>query len=137
MKPVRGVAPASKQPVSKRKSKVANSRRGWLFKPHPNHSPGGRGRTTIVRRSSSLDSLYFFKGVDFGAFLESSTDYEHRKNVCCHQIRTVSSLPTHPNILSPATTFVTVGRLGMISMHFSVELFSLLWRWERVACGKK
>lgn len=48
--------------------------------------PGGRGRTAIVRRSSSLNSLYVFKGVDFGAFLESRTDYEHRKNVCYHKI---------------------------------------------------
>ena len=32
---------------------------------------GGRGRTTVVRSSSSPDSPYAFKGVDFGSFLES------------------------------------------------------------------
>lgn len=73
---------------------------------------GGRGGTAVVRRSSSSDSLYVFKGVNFGTFLESPADFEHRKKVFYHEIHTISSLPRHPNILPPATTFVTVGNVG-------------------------
>lgn len=73
---------------------------------------GGRGGTAVVRRSSSSDSLYVFKGVNFGTFLESPADFEHRKKVFYHEIQTISSLPRHPNIIPPATTFVTVGNVG-------------------------
>jgi hypothetical protein len=53
---------------------------------------GGRGNTTIVRRSPSSISLYVFKGVDFGVFLESPADFRHRKDICYHEIRTIFSL---------------------------------------------
>jgi hypothetical protein len=60
---------------------------------------GGRGNTTVVRRSLSSDALYVFKGVDFGVFLESPADFRHRKDICYHEIRAVCSLPKHPNII--------------------------------------
>ncbi|KAL9019359.1 MAG: hypothetical protein Q9185_003345 [Variospora sp. 1 TL-2023] len=69
---------------------------------------GGRGRTALVRSS---ETLYVFKGVDFGAFLESRTDFKHQKDVCYHEIRTISSLPPHPNIIPLSDTFVTLERL--------------------------
>ena len=53
---------------------------------------GGRGRTAVVRCSSGSGSLHVFKGVDFGTFLESRADFEHRKDVCYHEIRTIFSL---------------------------------------------
>lgn len=68
---------------------------------------GGRGGTTVVRRSSNSDALYVFKGVNFGAFLESPADFSHRKDVCYHEIRTTCSLPKHPNINPPPSVFVT------------------------------
>jgi hypothetical protein len=72
---------------------------------------GGRGRTAVVRSSPSSETLYVFKGVDFGAFLESRADFEHQKNVFYHEIRTIASLPRHPNIIPPPTTFVTVRKI--------------------------
>ena len=73
---------------------------------------GGRGRTALVRTSSSSDSLYVFKGVDFGTFLESRTDFEHQRDVCYHEIRTISSLPRHPYIIPPPNTIVTVRKIA-------------------------
>lgn len=68
---------------------------------------GGRGRTTVVRSISSSDSLHVFKGVDFGLFLESRTDFKHQRDVCYHEIKTICSLPRHPNIISPPNILVT------------------------------
>ena len=72
---------------------------------------GGRGRTAVVRSSPSSETLYVFKGIDFGAFLESRAEFEHQKDVCYHEIRTISSLPLHPHIIPPPTTFVTVRKI--------------------------
>jgi len=72
---------------------------------------GGRGRTAVVRCSSGSGSLHVFKGVDFGTFLESRADFEHRKDVCYHEIRTISSLPRHPNIIPPTDVFATVQKI--------------------------
>lgn len=73
---------------------------------------GGRGRSVVVRRSSCSKTLDVFKGVDFGTFLESPSDFQHQMEVCYHEIRTISSLPEHPYIMAPPKTFVTVTRLG-------------------------
>ncbi|KAL8745462.1 MAG: hypothetical protein Q9190_002399 [Brigantiaea leucoxantha] len=70
--------------------------------------PGGRGRTAVVRSS---ETLYVFKGVDFGLFLESQANFKLQKDVCYHEIRTISSLPAHPNIVAPSNTFVTVRKI--------------------------
>lgn len=73
---------------------------------------GGRGRTALVRSSPSSKALYVFKGLDFGAFLESRADFQLQRDACYHEIRTISSLPKHPNIISPPNTFVTVRKIG-------------------------
>ncbi|KAI4170646.1 MAG: hypothetical protein LQ348_007076 [Seirophora lacunosa] len=65
---------------------------------------GGRGRTALV---TSSEMLYVFKGVDFGTFLESPTDFTPQREVCYHEIRTMSLLPPHPNIMPPPNTLVT------------------------------
>jgi serine/threonine protein kinase len=72
---------------------------------------GGRGSTTVVRRSLSSDSLYIFKGVDFRVFLESRADFRHRRDICYHEIRTICALPGHPNIIPPPSVFVTAKRV--------------------------
>lgn len=59
----------------------------------------------------SSETLYVFKGVDFGAFLESRPDSKHQKDVCYHEIRTISSLTPHPNIILPSNTFITVRKI--------------------------
>ena len=46
---------------------------------------GGRGRTAVVRSSSSPGSTYVFKRVDFGSFLKSRADFAQRKGVCYHE----------------------------------------------------
>lgn len=72
---------------------------------------GGRGTTVVVRTSSNSQSLYVFKGVDFGAFLETPADFRYRKDICYHEIRTICSLPQHPHIISPPGVFVTVSKI--------------------------
>ena len=67
----------------------------------------GRGKTTVVRSSCSNDSTYVFKGIDFGSFLESRADFEQRKAVCYHEIRTICSLPRHRNIIDSPNVLVT------------------------------
>lgn len=74
--------------------------------------PGGRGRTAVVRSSLNPGALFVFKGVDFGAFLESRNAFLPLRDVCYHEIRTISSLPKHPNIIGPTNTFVTVSKVG-------------------------
>jgi hypothetical protein len=68
---------------------------------------GGRGSTILVRKSSSSNALYVFKGVIFGVFLESPADFRNWKADCYHEIRTTCSLPKHPNIIPPPSMFVT------------------------------
>ena len=72
---------------------------------------GGRGKTTVVRSSCSNDSTYVFKGIDFGSFLESRADFEQRKAVCYHEIRTVCSLPRHLNIIPSPNVLVTTRKI--------------------------
>ena len=79
---------------------------------------GGRGRTVLIRSSLSSKALYVFKGVDFGTFLESLADFQYRKDVCYHEIQTISSLPEHPNIIPPPNTFVTVRKIGKDQQAF-------------------
>ena len=59
--------------------------------------------------------------MDFGAFLESRADFQHRKDVCYHKIQTILSLPKHPNIiaLSPSE------RLAKTNKPLSVALCTL------------
>ena len=73
---------------------------------------GGRGRTLLIRSSPSSKALYVFKGVDFGAFLEGPADFHYRRDICYHEIRTISSLPKHPNIIPPPNTLVTISKIG-------------------------
>ena len=68
---------------------------------------GGRGNAAVVRRSVSSDELYLFKGVNFGVFLESPWDFSRQMVVCYNEIRTICSLPKHPNIIPPPSVFVT------------------------------
>ena len=75
---------------------------------HISH-PGGRGRAAVVHTKADPDVLYVFKGDDFGAFLEGDY-FIHRKNDCYHEIKTITLLPSHPNIISPPTLFATVRR---------------------------
>jgi len=72
---------------------------------------GGRGRTIVVRSSSSPDSTYVFKGVDFRSFLESRANFEQRKRVCYHEIRTICSLPKHQNIMPSPNILVTTRKI--------------------------
>lgn len=72
---------------------------------------GAGGSTTLVRKSPSSNELYVFKGINFGVFLESPVDFQHRKDICYHEIRTTCSLPQHPNIIPPPSIFVTTRRI--------------------------
>ena len=69
---------------------------------------GDRGRTTVVRSSFNSDSIYVFKGLDFESFLESPADFEHRKDVNYHEIRTICALPKHQNVISSPNKLVAI-----------------------------
>ncbi|KAL9594509.1 MAG: hypothetical protein Q9219_006991 [cf. Caloplaca sp. 3 TL-2023] len=71
----------------------------------------GRGGTMLVRASKS-DTLHVFKGIEFGAYLESVTNFKCRADICYHEIRTTRSLPPHPNIMIPSNIFVTVDKMN-------------------------
>jgi hypothetical protein len=70
---------------------------------------GGRGNTVVVRKSSGSEDLYVFKGLDFLAFLGENY-YDFFKDSYYHEIRTLYSLPKHPNIKKPPSIFVTTGK---------------------------
>ncbi|KAI5862902.1 kinase-like protein [Durotheca rogersii] len=63
----------------------------------------GRGTSAVVRRASTAksESLYVLKGIDFGDFLTSRDEFTHDRDVFYRAIQTLSSIPPHPNILSP------------------------------------
>ena len=68
---------------------------------------GGRGDTAMVSSDDS-NTPFVFKGVDMVTYLLDPPEFTHRKDICYHEIRTIRALPPHPNIISPAKTFVTV-----------------------------
>lgn len=72
----------------------------------------GRGRTVVVRSSPSSKALHVFKGVEFGAFLEWGANFPHVRDSCYNEIRMISSLPKHPNIVPPPNILVTVRKIG-------------------------
>ncbi len=70
-----------------------------------------RDKTAIVRCSSDSDSLHVFKDVNFETFLESRADFEHRKDVCYHEIWIIFSSSQHSIIISFADVFVIVQKI--------------------------
>ena len=75
-----------------------------------NHLPG-RGTSTVVRLPSIADSLFVYKGIDFTTYLDSPTNFPQRRDMFYHEIKTVWSLPGHPNIITPPQTLVVIGNV--------------------------
>jgi serine/threonine protein kinase len=77
---------------------------------------GGRGCATKVQTETEVPQFFVFKGIDFRTFLTYCDGGEDDDdNVIKHMIKTwhhannvISSMPPHPNILPPPTTFVTI-----------------------------
>ena len=80
--------------------------------PHSDQAPGGRGSTAVVRSYLSPEVLYVIKGVAFGTISENRTAFLPPRDVCYHEIWTISSLPKYPSIIPPLNTFVTVSKIG-------------------------
>ncbi|ROT38519.1 kinase-like protein [Sodiomyces alkalinus F11] len=74
----------------------------------------GRGTSAVVRRVSTAmsKSLYVLKGVDFGDFLTSPDEFTHDRDVFYRAIQILSSMPPHPNILSPPPIIAVAGLSG-------------------------
>lgn len=70
-----------------------------------------RGRTAVIRSSSSSKTLYVFKEIDFDAFSESRAHFQHQRDVCYHEIQTILSLSKHSNIISLSNIFITVRKI--------------------------
>lgn len=75
---------------------------------------GGRGCTTLVHTASDSKSLLIFKGIDFRTFLNDYESGHIREEVKIYYRSTelVNNMPRHPNIMSPAQTFVTICKPG-------------------------
>lgn len=71
-----------------------------------------RGDDKLVRLQSKPDSLFVFRGVDFAAYLKVGSAFYLWRFDCYHEIRTIRSLLPHPNIVAPATTFVTATEIS-------------------------
>lgn len=74
---------------------------------HYHESLGGRGDAKLVHKSSYPESLFVFKGLDMMKYLLYASEFDHYKDRLYHEIRTIRSLPRHPNIIPPAKTYVT------------------------------
>jgi len=72
---------------------------------------GGRGRTIVIRSSSSPDLTYVFKGVNFRSFLESRANFKQRKRVYYYKIRIICSLPKYQNIMPSPNILVTTRKI--------------------------
>ncbi|KAI9652829.1 MAG: hypothetical protein M1831_006354 [Alyxoria varia] len=77
---------------------------------------GGRGKSALVRirnsLSSSGDNLFVYKGLDFGTWLESRRDFPAIRDVFYHEVKTINSLPPHPNIVPSPRFYVLAGKAG-------------------------
>lgn len=73
---------------------------------------GGRGDTILVNLIPDPDSLLVFKGLDFVKYLQDPSGFHHWRDQCYHEIRMIRSLPPHPNIIPPATTYVTATEMS-------------------------
>ena len=70
---------------------------------------GGGGRVALVHLGPKWsNAFYVFKGVDFGDFLETRASFEHLRDMFYHEIRTICSIPEHPNVISSPDIFTTV-----------------------------
>ena len=69
---------------------------------------GGRGSARVVKIAKSRHNqpLYVFKGVDFLTYLENPKGFGDWRDAFYHEIRTVCSLPKHPNIVTPPDIYV-------------------------------
>ena len=74
---------------------------------------GGRGDNKLVRLNPDPDSpLYVFRGLDFAKYLFAGSTFHFWKNDIYNEIRTIRSLRPHPNIVLPATIFVTAAHIS-------------------------
>ena len=72
---------------------------------------GGRGSSTLVRSSERPGKLYVFKGIDFGLFLESSSDFLHERDTFYHELQITSTMPRHPNIIVAPEILVVTSKI--------------------------
>ncbi|KAL2760409.1 hypothetical protein ACRALDRAFT_1059775 [Sodiomyces alcalophilus JCM 7366] len=71
--------------------------------------PGKNHARVVALRGNSPSSRLVFKGFDFDAFLQHGPGFhEHQKRTMLHEIRTLASLPPHPNIMPCPTRLVVV-----------------------------
>ncbi|GJC90616.1 putative serine/threonine-protein kinase DDB_G0286481 [Colletotrichum liriopes] len=73
--------------------------------------PGKTGARIVTRRSFGTNSQarFVFKGMDFERYKEDSKDFrEHQEKTLLHEIRTLYTLPVHPNIMPCPKTLVVV-----------------------------
>ena len=75
---------------------------------------GGRGCTTLVHTVSDPNSQSVFKGIDFRTFLNlyESGHIQEEVKTYYRSMERVSSMPPHPNIMTPAKALVTICKTG-------------------------
>jgi hypothetical protein len=66
---------------------------------------GGRGSFAVVRTIED-SKIYVFKDLHLETYLGSPDDFLSRRDIFYHEFRTVSAMPSHPNVRKPSDTVV-------------------------------
>ncbi|KAI3552145.1 phosphotransferase enzyme family protein [Colletotrichum abscissum] len=73
--------------------------------------PGKTGARIVTKKASGLtpQGTFVFKGMDFDQYKRDSKDFkEHQEKTLLHEIRTLCTLPPHPNIMPCPKVLVVV-----------------------------
>ncbi|KAK2010951.1 phosphotransferase enzyme family protein [Colletotrichum eremochloae] len=73
--------------------------------------PGKTGARIVTKKSSGANpsAKFVFKGMDFERYMKDGANFrEHQEKTLLHEIRTLHSLPAHPNIMPCPRALVVV-----------------------------
>lgn len=72
---------------------------------------GGRGNNKLVGLRTNPGPLWVFKGVDLVKYLMTGSAFQSRRDACYHEIHTILSIPSHPNITSRHMIYVAASKI--------------------------
>lgn len=72
----------------------------------------GRGNNKMVGLRSRPKAEWVFKGLDLVKYLMTGSAFPYRRDACYNEIRTIFSLPSHPNIISNFVVYVTAADMS-------------------------
>jgi serine/threonine protein kinase len=87
---------------------------------------GGRANSQLVRSPEGPGKLYVFKGLDFSFFLGNAVDFPHERDAFYHSLQITSSIPRHPNIITPPELLVVATKLQDPQMFICGTLYPFM-----------